>query len=430
MKTTKRRILSLALALVLAFSAFSGAALAAPPQNSGLTSDKGTYDNPTYTPEFDQYIASGGATVTFRAVPTIIYTDTPSGYATAAEADAVEWELVDYTGSDVTITNTAAVQAQNYNAPDGFYASQVTISVSAAVENITIPISAQNGNNYANFTLNINNNGAYTQVALDNAPSYDDQITVYLNIDTPQTSIVGGIYFDVNLFSVELEPDDGSQVFYVSDVLVAAAKKYPQLEFLDGSDDDITADSNYVNSVTITAGGVPYNFAPDYNYSYYNGWQYRINDMFPMLAYEDWPDYWTADQGPVGAAINEAYVKNGNVIDLYFADTEEAATATQYTRFESASYSGGTLTAQITTSVSYYDISNNYWWMVTAFAPLANQSVTVQIDEGVSTQYTTDSNGNISITGLSLAHTLTLLPQFFVGTTMPARTSGYITFTV
>jgi hypothetical protein len=152
---TRKKLLAAALALSLALSAFGSTAFASPPQNDGLTSDKGTYDGTTYTPEFDQYITTGGTTVTFRVVPTILYEDTPSGYATAAEADAVEWELVDYAGNDVTITNTAAVQAQNYNAPDGYYASQVTISISSTVGNITIPVRAQTSTRYANFTLTI-----------------------------------------------------------------------------------------------------------------------------------------------------------------------------------------------------------------------------------------------------------------------------------
>ncbi len=287
------------------------------------------------------------------------------------------------------------------------------------------------------YRLPPSSSASYTMVPLASAPKESGQFTVALSIDTSLTSAgSGGGYFDINSLPVTLGSSSSpATVYHVTDVLVAAAQQYPSLAFLATGGAPITSGSSYMESVSITdVGGTTYNFAPDYGYSYYNGWMFRIDDMFPMLNPADYPTGWDPiTQGPVGAAINQAYVQRGETVDLYFADAEQASTATQYARFENASYSSGTLTAQIKTSVAYYDVSNNFWWTVLNFVPLANTQVSVRIDGGPASQYTTNSSGYISISGLSLAagrHSLTLRPQFFSGTIIPARTSGYIEFTV
>jgi hypothetical protein len=278
---------------------------------------------------------------------------------------------------------------------------------------------------------------SYTQVPLASAPGVPGQFTVDLSIDTPAISI-GGSYFDVNSIPVILgnASIEEPQVYYVVDVLVAAEQQYSQLEFFEYGTTPLSTRSSYMDNMSITSGGTTYNFASDYGYSYYNGWMFRVNDKFTMLNAADYPAGWdpTTD-GPVGAAINQAYVENGVTVDLYFANADQTTTATQYERFESASYSGSTLTAQITTSVAYNDLSNNYWWTVTNFAPLASTTVSVYIDGNTANTYTltTDSSGNISITGLTLpagTHSLTLVPQFISGEVIPSATSGYIEFTI
>jgi hypothetical protein len=436
MTKQSRSILGVILAIVLALSAFGGTALGAPPQNDGLTTDEWTTDGTTYTPVFDvTVIPNQAVTVTFRAVPTIIYTDTPSGYATSVEAEEVEWAFIG-TAWGAAITGEAAVQAQNYNAPDGFYASQATISIPYGIINSDIQVQAQNGDNYAIFTIHVANNATYTQNAISEAPGVAGQFTVAFNLDTPSTS-VGGSYFDVNLFPVTLgTPSDPSTVYYVVDVLVAIMQQYPQLEFLDSSRNPIMSGDSYFNGVSVTSGEIKYYFEPDYSYSYYNGWMFRINDKFTMLDPANYPAGWNPNtDGPVGAAINQAYVQPGDVVDIYFANADIDTTATLYTRFESAVYNvgAGDITAQITASDAYYDLNNNFWWTVGPFTPLANTQVYIQLDSGAYTSYTTNANGYITVPAGSPAsgtHTLTLRPEFISGTVIPERTSGYIEFVV
>jgi hypothetical protein len=329
MLKNNKRFLSLILTFVMAFALFASPALAAPPQNDRLNTDEWTTeDGTTYEPVFDFTANTWKAaqTVTFRAVPTIIYTDTPSGYASPGEADAVEWSLVDYTG-DVTITNTTAVQARNYNAPDGYYASQVTINIPQGIDPGAITVRAERNDAYADFTLIlIRNAGAYLEGdAIPPDPSNPDGSTYFEQatnsvsaisvtlifeagdlIDDEEFEVVPDTHFREE-FSVELGDGITDKTYTITDLLLEA----------DGTNGLVFLGKQGTDYV-------PFEQAPNYlaaveydNYIWHDatwalgGWAVRVNDKFPA---EPTPD----GLGYRGTDILDTDIDDGDIIHFFF----------------------------------------------------------------------------------------------------------------
>jgi hypothetical protein len=277
-------------------------------------------------------------------------------------------------------------------------------SVLGVILAIVLAFSAFGGTAWAQDDLD----AYYVQV--DPPPVVAGQFTVALYIDTsiiyPPTQ---GAYFDVDALAVTLgTPESPATTYYVVDVLVAAAQQYPQLAFLDSSGRPITSSSSYVETVEITSGGTVYSYSPEPNVDYMNGWMFRVNDKFPLLAGSSITD-------PTGAAINQAYIVPGDEVFLYFADMlDTAGIATYFPRFERVGYDPdtGDLAVLIYASDSYYD-SRTYDWIINPFAPFVNQRVTIAVG---SSNYATSTDASgiavINVSALPSGTAIILRPQF------------------
>lgn len=247
-------------------------------------------------------------------------------------------------------------------------------------------------------------NASYTQVPLANSPKVSGQFTVYLSISSNR---VNGEYIRRFNLPVTMGTANSNRTYFVSDVMTAAQNQYVWLT-VQG------LNNNYINGIKdATIGNTV--FGPVAGYDNFNGWMFRINDKYPLLNQNDWPSGWTSTMGPCGAAINQAYVTEDQKIDFYHADTMNINRATHSFKSDSFNYSGGTLNTKLYTSYSYFDMNNNYKWVIKKYSLVKRKSFQVRIDGNINKSITCDSSGNAKVTGLSLSsgtHTIEILPQF------------------
>lgn len=261
---------------------------------------------------------------------------------------------------------------------------------------------------------------SYTQVALANAPTITGTFTIYLSIDS---SYISNNYteddYEIHRYRlpVTMGADGVTKTYYVSDVLDEAMNDYPALSFTDSSGVEITETSGYVYGVIDSDVDSTISFHPLTSINYRNGWMFRIDGKYPLLNSANWPDGWTSTDGPCGAAINQAYLtESGQTVEFYFADTSSSALATKTVCVDSHSYNASTkkLTLTFYQSNSWYNSPSNYW-NINNYSALESSSVWVKIDNGYRRTLTTDSNGQVTISNVTLSsgsHTITIVPQY------------------
>ncbi len=127
-----------------------------------------------------------------------------------------------------------------------------------------------------------------------------------------------------------------------------------------------------------------------------DGWKYRVNSKLPQLA-SNW-----------GAMMNQTYINDGDVIDLYYdngyGDTlaEAQANAAKFTRIKAVSLVDGKLTVNVQMSDDYFDAN----WNNTLNNFTAYSGVTVKVTPyGGSVQtVVTDTNGNATFDNLGAGY--------------------------
>ncbi len=187
-----------------------------------------------------------------------------------------------------------------------------------------------------------------------------------------------------------------SKVYTVKDVLDAAAIQYSSiLEFDINSDDD---HSSYlhgikdVDSSTWFVSGAMKNGTS----TYYTGWMFRINGQIPMI------------NTTKAALINEAYISQNDVIDVYYANTYDQSYATAFTQiiYDGLTDSGARRFRLLYTEC-YVSGGGYYNWVISQYDKAANLPITVVID-GQSFSVTTNNNGRFNVSGLSTGVTHTM----------------------
>ncbi|MGI5873349.1 MAG: hypothetical protein ACOX8R_01650 [Bacillota bacterium] len=240
------------------------------------------------------------------------------------------------------------------------------------------------------------NSAVYTNTA----PAASTSVTVTLNF---QSAKVGSSALDEST-SVTLTSDTAT-TFKVVDVLAKFAA--------DNSDYTLTSvywDENWngtvvpFTSASTNLFGITYNnvtYSPA-GVSSLDGWKYRVNTKLPQQ------DQWT------GSMINQAYVRNGDVIDFYYdnstGSTEAAAraAAARFTRIYDVSYANNT--ASVTVQQSYDWFLNASPW-TSGIVDFAAYQWAVVVVYNAAGQYVgygiTDSNGVASIPNLTDGATYT-----------------------
>ena len=221
---------------------------------------------------------------------------------------------------------------------------------------------------------------------------------VKLNIQgyaTYKNNILNGpiqrFYLDVTMGSA-----NGSKSYTVKDVLEAAATQYSSiLDFDINSDND---HSSYLHGIEDVAtskwyvSGAMKNIDLPNKPTYYCGWMFRINGQIPML------------DSTNGALINQAYIKQNDVIDVYYANPYNQNYSTKFTQviYDTTASSFRLLYSDL------YIPTGSSNWTITSFAPVESEDISIVLDGVLLTDdFSTDEDGYFTIDGItSGSHTI------------------------
>ena len=128
---------------------------------------------------------------------------------------------------------------------------------------------------------------SYTQLPLENAPTDDDGLTVYLTI---QSDSVNDQYITRYYYPVYMSTTDYSNgVCFVGDVLRKASSYYNWLDFYSAGPTLLPGgptDNVYgVSDSLVNSGNTV--FAPVTSIDYMNGWRFKINGKYVYLNSSD-----------------------------------------------------------------------------------------------------------------------------------------------
>ena len=220
-------------------------------------------------------------------------------------------------------------------------------------------------------------------------------------------------------------------VCYVSDVLEKVNDGNIGISFVNAFGNPLPKPYQNIYGIidsTVNSGNTT--FAPVLslnNYNLRNGWRFRVNKMFPLLDSADYPatspDFNPQYDYPVGATISQAYVEDGDYIDLYFADTTSNAISTTMTYIPGFSCNTTTIGIYLYGSNDYYDTitigegddeETHYPWVINSFTPITSGTYQVRIGNTTKTGFF--YNGILYATGFSLSKNVTykvsVLPKY------------------
>ncbi len=233
-------------------------------------------------------------------------------------------------------------------------------------------------------------NGASYYVQANNSDYYvNGQITVHLHVVTykyPVNTFVDRVY-NVTVGTANAT----NQLITVADVLTKLEQDnvgigfsilYPNNQYLlNGVHDTLNQANDWYYGAILYKGST----AHACNY------MFRINGMLPYY-------YPSGSTTPIGCLISDAYVTDGDTIDLYYANAykQNLATGVEFIRQVSNK------TFQILYSKCYYTNPNNSNdWNPTAWTlPYVSEYVDIFVD-GVSITVYVDGNGQFTLNSLS-----------------------------
>ena len=233
-----------------------------------------------------------------------------------------------------------------------------------------------------------NSSGTYTQTTI---PTVDGTFSVKLNIQGYGIDDGTTTYNPIQQFNLDVDMGSADAIdasYTVEDVLNAAAIQYADiLAFNIITDDDHGQYLYGVKDINADMWFVP-KAVKNGTKTYFCGWMFRINGQMPMLNSTD------------GASIDEAYVGENYVVDVFYANPYDINYSTAFTQvIYDTITSSGAKRFQVLYSNCYY-ANNNTTFTVTNFAPAAYQSIQVIVD-GTTLNVTTNSNGKFALSGLS-----------------------------
>lgn len=265
----------------------------------------------------------------------------------------------------------------------------------------------------------------YTQGA-ESEYSTTNAVTVTLRIQSRKySSDYSSSHIDES-FQVTIPASATSRAVTVSQVLYKAKTDNSGLYFRDYSGNNLTSTSPYCYQIRY--GGKTYAPVPDGHTYYWNGWMFMVNGKFPILSGTPATTTSDTETGTAqGRAINTTYVKNGDVITMFYNDSNSYSAAADVLRIKSASYDS------VSDKFSVYVQASRNWYVDTGLTEavwhIMNydmiQSATVKIynSSGEEVAYgTTDATG---LAYLSATKTITS-GNYTVKTTLKHKYKSYL----
>ena len=238
-------------------------------------------------------------------------------------------------------------------------------------------------------------------------PVENNSFTVTLSIHSGKIGSGSSASNAINryFYVVDMGTDGVPGSYTVADVLNAAAAKYSWLSFEHNGEEHHpgTYVSGVIDSTVLDSNNNPITFEPvsitDGTRTGYCGWMFMVNGKFPKI------------DATNGALIHQAYVKAGDHIDLYFANSLTSTNATRRVFLEPYSYSGTTLKLKGWSAYSYYN-SNGTWIISSSYSPITSGYFSIKIDNTTYSRQFSE-NGLVTFNNISTGvHTITIMPKY------------------
>lgn len=276
--------------------------------------------------------------------------------------------------------------------------------------------------------------GNASYVVTQPEPSTSVDVTFLMEAPNEYYSEEGAFYYqtDVTLTS------ESARVFTISDLLVQVARENPAFSFTTRVGNEVSpfaADSSYLCGVI--HDGI--SFQPDTSYFDLWGWEFRVNELFPVV-------YDNSLEGYVGTATNETYLSDGDVVHFFLdypVTLYDFDYSTSFIRLD-ASVAGNAVTVQVQGQRNHLEGSldnpQNLVMQVGAYTAFATPTV-VKMYDASGAEVASESSGaggRITFEGLA-AGTYTLRSDSALlpmeadedwGDCLFTQTSGYAVVTV
>lgn len=290
----------------------------------------------------------------------------------------------------------------------------VTMAIPAFAQELVMGTRSNTTQTYMTDT-----DGWYTQGA-ESTYTTTSAVNVTVTIEDKVSSAAAIDYVQI---PVTLPAVSTGKAYTVRDALIAINNTTnTNYKFLDTYGNEIDTGDHYFKYVQYNNT----NYGPSNDTVTYDGWCFRINGKIPL-------ESGTASNNPIGATISNAYLTDGDQVNVYFDDLYDITKADRFTKISSVDYSSGIMTVNVKYAHDYFT-PVTYDWHIYDYANYGSGSITVQLIDSSDTVIasgSTNRNGNVSLSVSGLSGTYTV---YAVGQTASllgyAQTSDKVTFTV
>ena len=261
--------------------------------------------------------------------------------------------------------------------------------------------------------------GWYTQGA-ESTYSTTSAVNVTVTIEDKVSSSAAIDYVQI---PVTLPAVSTGKAYTVRDALMAVNNMTgTAYKFLDTYGNEIDTSDHYFKYVRYNDT----NYGPSNDTVTYDGWCFRINGKLCL-------ESGTASSSPIGAAISNAYLTDGDQVNVYFDDVYDGVKEDRFTKISSVTYDGSTMVVNAKFAYDWFTPAT-YAWHIYDFDNYENRAITVKVldsdgDEIASGKTNSSGNASFSLSALSGTYTVYAVGQPS-SVLVHAQTSDMVQFTV
>ncbi len=266
--------------------------------------------------------------------------------------------------------------------------------------------------------------GWYTQGA-ESTYSTTSAVNVTVTIEDKVSSSAAIDYVQI---PVTLPAVSAGKAYTVRDALMAVNNNQSTYKFLDIHGDEIDTSDHYFETVRYYTSSTAYtDYGPSSSTVNYDGWCFRIDGKMPL-------ESGTASSDPRGAAISNAYIKNGQQVNVYFDDLYDGLKEDRFTKISDATYTGSSMTVHVMYTYDWFT-PVSYTWHLYNYLDYGNNDITVKLlnpdgTEKASGKTNSDGDVSFSVSDLSGTYTIYAVGQHASLLGGHAQTSDKVSFTV
>jgi hypothetical protein len=213
------------------------------------------------------------------------------------------------------------------------------------------------------------------------------------------------------------------KAYTVRDALIAINNTTnTNYKFLDTYGNEIDTGDHYFKYVQYNNT----NYGPSNDTVTYDGWCFRINGKMPL-------ESGTASSNPIGATISNAYLTDGDQVNVYFDDLYDGAYEDRFTKIYSVDYNGSAMTVNVKYTYDWFT-PISYTWHLNDYSNYSSGAITVKLLNANGTEIASSAvgkggNATLSVSGLSGVYTVYAVGQTASLLGGHAQTSDKVSFT-